>query len=733
MRTQWTFSSAPPLLATRVLPFMMVAVMLECSGDGVAPPGGEALEVFFLAPETDRQNVAPCAEAETCPVPATARVTQRFTLQVPERRILGYQWRLQRPGREPGPWEPAGDEAVFLPAGGDTAFTDSLGVKRWELQGDTLAVTFDATLHDSISDLGVLLFTARVLTTIPGRDVVESTRSFSVFESPFPALAILDIAPLDVDLPPCTVAEGCTIPALTDFRIRFTGTSQYDWIDGYTWKVSEPYWLPFYSNGDSLFYPTHRDTVVGAWVGGDTIVVEPDYLVRRWSLKDLILSVEIRAVVIPGIDLEPRPLLPAGPYRFLARVRDDALRVGQGQAVLHLGYPPDTRLYEIPQCDCPAAPPGCENSVRPLGWVTRVARTELSLDEWIPFCAGDTIPQSSSVTFYARGWDDARDPGLAPEGPAEVGYRFRAELERGTFSSRNQPFSSPAVSAHDLLLPGGSTFRGGSVTFWTCPLDYVVQASAVDELGTLDASPAAMPFYVGGAPVLDSLQVRPVVVFVPECVASFPLCVTPRDFGPDTLLVFGHAVSDDPIDPQTPLGLGYNDFELPLKAWGHDHPRDRNAPGRQWYTSETEGRIRSWWVRFDCTTPGCRDTQIPHERVWQRDIVRATDPPGHQVFDEGLNIRIALDTLCLSEPCRMDSLRVRLEPTLFGDYEFILQGRDTESIAHDCVYPSDLGANASLFHLDISSLGLATERIVRQVHWRQLVDVRPPESSAPAP
>ena len=701
------------------------AGLAGCSDDAAVvttpegPPG-----LHFVDVCTDRHDVVPCVDTLECHVPSSARVSLRLTANGATGLVTGLQWRLHRPNREPGPWEPFGSEDGWLDPRQDASANDDEGRQLWSMHADTLSVHFAASPHDTISSLGTLLFTARARLAEIGPLPLESQRALTIFASPLPWPVFLDVRVDEPGVLPCAEAAPCTIPALTPFRLRFTGASTHDWIRGFSWLAEPPLWEPFGSSEDPPFLPAGHDTVA---------VLEPDTL---WSLSGDVVTVHARAVhqLTTGGWRFRYDVQPAGRFLFRARVRDDTGVIGSGERWLHLGYPPDTRLHGIPSCDCPHPVPGCEAAaLTPLGWVTGIRGIhlrEFPMTEWIPFCAGDTLPNGSRVRLYARGWDDPRDRPLQPGGPAEVQYRFRSESRRAEFESIYEPYSSPAVAALDLPLPDGGIFRGGSVEFGACPLDYVVEATAVDELGTLDYTPASIRFYVGGAPALDSLSVPPVLVCVPTCGPNADRCLStpsPGAFGPDTLLVFGSYVADDPNTPRTPLAVGFNSFRLPFRAWGHDSPRDRNAPGRDWYATEQEGRIRSWRARFDCVDPGCQETRLPLQNVWQADVVRTSDPSGRQVFDDGLVVIIPLDTLCLAPECPPGStaLRVQLEAARFGAYDFTLQGRDTEAVHQNCLRPSDLGPDPAYFNLNIATLGLMTEEVRRRAVWRQLADVRP--------
>jgi hypothetical protein len=288
------------------------------------------------------------------------------------------------------------------------------------------------------------------------------------------------------------------------------------------------------------------------------------------------------------------------------------------------------------------------------------------------------------------------------------------------------PYFSPPVPSENLQLPGGRTFRGGKVGWATCPFDYTLEAAAADASGRVDGTPVVVDFLVGGPPAIDSVAVPAVIVFVPSCPEEQQICpqVDPRSFGPDTLLVFGEHVPDA-LAWETPLGLGWNDFVFPFRAWAHDDARDRNpAGGPPYYTDEAEGRVRAWQYAFDCTAPGCEDVALPLEGVWRADVRGDLDPPGQQVFDNALHISVPLDTLCVDDPCSLQNL-VGVAPTSYGEYIFAIEARDSDVVGQRCAHPSDLGPNPATFSFDLGPHGRVSAKVSVSTEWVQLSDVRP--------
>jgi hypothetical protein len=186
-------------------------------------------------------------------------------------------------------------------------------------------------------------------------------------------------------------------------------------------------------------------------------------------------------------------------------------------------------------------------------------------------------------------------------------------------------------------------------------------------------------------------------------------------FGPDTLLLVGTHIPDDLTNPQTPLGFGFNRFQIPLRVFGHDHPRDQPPLVRE----DFWGRIRAWIFDYVCLEPLCADLPVSGAGVWRDDRFEPN------VFDDSLQVTFSLDTLCTtSSPCGFN-VKAALPTGSFGTYRFDLQGRDTNALGSTCSEPSDLGPTPSSFARPISDYGRLTPLLSRQVVMRQLQEVRP--------
>jgi hypothetical protein len=207
-------------------------------------------------------------------------------------------------------------------------------------------------------------------------------------------------------------------------------------------------------------------------------------------------------------------------------------------------------------------------------------------------------------------------------------------------------------------------------------------------------------------------------VLAPKCSAAFtPFCPVTDGltFGPDTLLVIGDHVADDPLRPQTPLSLGFNRFRLTFPVFGHDHPRDSPALVRE----EFWGRIRAWFPDFICQEPFCDDLNVSGLGLWRDD--RAAP----NAFDDTLQVLFPLDTLCVTPgPCGFN-VKAALPTGSFGQYRFEIRGRDTNAIGGTCTEPSDLGPNPATFTRPTADFGRKTLLVTRQVVMRQLQEVRP--------
>ncbi len=548
---------------------------------------------------------------------------------------------------------------------------------------------------------------------------------FKVIDNGLPTVRFLEIAAQSPDprVLPCAESMPCTIPTYTNFSIRLVGSSANGAITGYTWQTNFAPWEPYYTTLDTFFLD-----VTG--IQGDTTGFDVQERLR-WQLN---AAHDSLTILHYSTREEPAP---PGNFTIVARVRDSARAVSlrdKGTRFLTVNYDPDTRAYTIPECDCPGAPPGCTGGQRvPMGWVTGTGLVDFAFEDWRPFCPNDTLSLGSRVRFYAEGWDDSRDVPFDPElGLEEATYSFRfAYSAPGGLSNSNMTFSVP-VAAVGLPLQsalGGGTFHGAATGWPTCPFDYRFEAGALDENGKLDGTPAELPFFVSGSPRIDSVYVPKVLVLLPQCpntIFAF-MCPwnlgAPPTFGPDTLAVVGRNIPG--AAGSTPYDLGYNEFILPIRAWGHDHPRDRNPPGGPvYYTPQAEGRIRSWNYKFDCVHLPCDDEALLGERNWREDVKSPSDPPGEDVFDDPMRVTIQLDTLCLGTPCSPQLSRAVFNYDRFGTYAFVLQGRDTEYIGQTCPVPSDLNPSPVEFSIPIADRGRTTQVESVLVDWRPYSEVR---------
>lgn len=550
---------------------------------------------------------------------------------------------------------------------------------------------------------------------------------FRIVDNGLPRVEFLSVRTSRADIAPCAGALPCTIPAYTNFRVSFRGTTRNNRITGFQWQGIRPGEIdpePFQPLGaDSLYLDAGRDTTA-VEATGDTL----------WTLRGDVVTVFYRNVRADSIE--------HGNFSIRARVRDEANLVSlisSGARRVVLNYDPDTRFQRMSPCDCPKPPPNCgsRDSVA-VGWVVGVDQIEFTDPaEWLRFCPGDTVPQLSHLRFFARGSDDRRDEPMDPDaGRRDVGFSYRFEWTAGEgddeLRNSNMPFSEEYAAADYVLPPPFGTPWHGGFHGWgqdsqgACPFNFTFFVSAVDEHGKRDGTPDSLSFFVGGNPVLDSISVPKVLVFVPTCPPGFasfcPDLNTMAPFGPDTVVVQG--VFEPGPPPGFPLVFGSNRFTFPFLAWGHDDRRDRNPLRNQnVFESTRDGRIRAWRFTFDCLGSNCQDILIPGEGVWRADRDNQ-DPPGQQAFDDALQIPLALDTLCTSPPgapC-FGTFKMSLPEGGFDRYLFTLQGRDAEAQGQTCTEPSDLGSSPSSFPRPVS--GRTTQLFQQPVVLLQLQTVR---------
>ena len=668
-------------------------------------------------------------------VPPLFRSNQRpetFLHVVPEDSARGfYRYHVYWRGEDPD-----GRVVRFL-----FAITDTLTDDDSEDWDPTLADDRDRGVYTSKTD-SVFLFDAfrgrQALHMVAIDDFGDLDRTperafFFTFNNGLPTVDLLDVQPFRDDasaLAPCA-AEQCTVATFTNFKVRFRGTTRNGGITGYQWQAAFPgepaeAMQPFGS--DSLFLAAGTDTTA-VDADGDTL----------WALQGDIVTVYYYNRYGDTDVIRP------GSFIFSATVRDDARLISdQLRQRIVVNYDGDTRLARVPACDCPNPPPNCSSadSVR-AGWITGFDQTEFAdPSQWILFCDGDTIPQRSRVHLYARGTDDARDLPIDPsQGQREVGFSWRYEYcgddGEGSQSCNNVvPFSAEAPAA-DLTLPPplNTAWRGqetgiGNQTFpGICPFDYRFFASAVDEWGRPDGTPDAISVFVSGSPSFDSLAVPNVVVLVPACPPFFSnLCpdTTGVRFGPDTLMCFGTVASD----PSSPCLLGANQFELPLRAFAHDHPRDRRLE----FQAENQGRVQAWLFRFTCADGGCEDYVIGGEGQWRNDGRPGDEPIERQVFDDVLRITSPLDTLELlaTGGCTDLNTRAVVPAAKLGRHRFELQGRDTPVVPDvTCATPTTLPDSVGApINVRVGDVGRRTERFVRTIRLVNWKDVRPAKAGA---
>ncbi len=610
------------------------------------------------------------------------------------------------------------------------AITDTLSRNETDNWNPELAEDRDRGAYTSKTD-SVFVFNSEVghqaisivaIDDFGRRDRTPARAYFRVVAPFFPKVQFLDVRGFRDDgtvLPPCVGADPCTIATYTNFKVRFTGREFNNRLTGFQWQGIRPGeedpLPPSPGASDSIFLPAGRDTV--AMSGADTL----------FALSGAVVSVFFYNRYGDSI--------PSGNFIFNAKVKDQASRVSIGAANrrrITVNYDPSTVLFRVPACDCPNAPPDC--ATRPPvvgGWITGVDGTALvDSSQWFLFCEGDTLPQRSWLRFYARGDDDHRDlPINRTLDRREVGFseRFQwtaADASGGQFANFNMPFSSE-YQAQDYVLPPpyGTGWRGhrngwGSVDIpGACPFDFTYFGSAVDEWGRRDGTPDSIGFYVSASPVMDSVIAPSVIVFAPTGCLNPANCpdLTGISFGPDTVMVRGRPVGAG----FAACGIKRNQFILPLRAYGHDHPRDRSQPG---YNPNNLGVIKSWRFTLDCIG-SCEDLALPGEGQWRKDNTPGGESPNQQIFDDTLRVEFVLDTLVVGSGfCEVKAV---VPPANLGVYRFTIQGRDTRDLSESCIEPSDLGPSATAFPRPTAEVGRRTQMVVRTVEIRQLQDVRP--------
>ena len=555
------------------------------------------------------------------------------------------------------------------------------------------------------------------------RDRTPARAFFKTVDNGLPRVEFVDVMGFRDDgsvEAPCVGAAPCTISTFTNFRVRFSGTTRNTRIVGVQWQGVRPGQIdpePVQPGlSDSVYVSAALDTFVMS--GNDTL----------WSLHGGITSVFYYN--------RYGDFIPAGNFNFNARVKDEARLESlgsSGRRRITINHDPQTHLYRVAACDCPKPPPNCaaQDSVA-VGWIVGYDITALpDSSQWRMFCHGDTIPQRAHVRFYTRGKDDRRDLPIggrllppAPLGDAGFSYRFQWNAP-GSLQNTSMPYSSEYRPSDYMIPPPFNTPWHGHRSGWgdvsvfqgLCPFDFSFFAASVDEWNKRDGSADSLAFFVSFSPQIDSVLAPGVIVLAPTCGFNPAACpdLSTISFGPDTLLVVGQHVRDF----TTPCALGLNRFVMPLRAYGHEHPEDRNAPGVR---DENRGRIKSWLYRLTCSDPGCDDIAFPGEGQWRDDVRNEVDPIT-QVFDDTLRVTFTLDTLVVGASTCND-VKAVLPGEGLGPYRFEVQGRDVRGLGETCTEPSSLEPQPVAFQRPVE-VGRSTQLVTRTVVVRQLQDVRP--------
>jgi hypothetical protein len=642
------------------------------------------------------------------------------------------------------------------------AITDTLSRNEEENWDPTLAEDIEHSFYtektDSIfvfnSSLGHAAFHISAIDDFGDKDRTPARAFFKVKDNGLPKVQFLDVRSPALS-EPCT-AELCTIPNYTPFKIRFTGTTSNGAVTGYQWQSQRPARgprtqppEPFQPLGvDSLFWDADLETTLVDF-RGDTL----------WSLRQGIVTVYYNITRDDSL---------TGNFSFRARVRDQATQtslLAEGFKRVVINHDPETQLYRMPRCDCPNAPQPCSatDSVR-AGFLTGIDATPWPVEDWVPFCEGDTLPTAAHVRFFVKGVDDSLDVPETPGGGLKdvsysYWYYYTAPGGLGQLTMPASRAYAPTTVALPPVVGGGGDYRGmigWDADHGLCPFDYTFFAAAVDEQDKLDGTPDFMSFHVSHTPTIDRFLVdslrtldpitlkRPplTVVFIPKCRATFPQFCPPAGvtFGPDTIAVYG--VNIPPANPATIL-QGQNDFLFPFDALGHDSPRDRDTyrgiPIASYYGDNIAGRIRAWIYNFACQAPPgevCDDLGLLGENDWRTELKQGDDPVDAEVFDEPLLVRMNLDTLCTAAPCTPASIRIGLPSAKLGRHLLTVRGRDSDAIGQICNEPTSLDstvlANRSLGPTQVSEQGRPTEIDSLVVNWVQYGDVRPWVSRQPA-
>lgn len=256
--------------------------------------------------------------------------------------------------------------------------------------------------------------------------------------------------------------------------------------------------------------------------------------------------------------------IPAGNFRFAAKCVDDAGAESQvdagrfrnGVTQIVVNFDPDT-------------------------WITQVKRTTFYTDSTVVRQVNftdtkpDTVPYRSWVTLFYYGHDDKRDTRLCSLADPDECINFNLKVIRRSARFGNSGFEDsgwlPRNGVHDS--DPNSTADSNSVNI--ASFEYDLEASAVDENGSRDGSPASVHIVGNFDPMLDSFALtdhfgNPVNTAVIDTMTwhIYKGIGWPYDEESDTLQ------SD---------GLTYfKEFGFAIQAAGHDDRRDSKSAIRSW-------------------------------------------------------------------------------------------------------------------------------------------------------
>ncbi|MDH3215771.1 MAG: hypothetical protein OEN01_05695 [Candidatus Krumholzibacteria bacterium] len=367
-------------------------------------------------------------------------------------------------------------------------------------------------------------------------------------------------------------------------------------------------WIPG-SGGPRPFLPTRLDTVgmfrpFSISYSGST----KNGSIRSYRFFPLTANIELAGQnewttdlsdtlrVFPNVGPDA---LPSGRFRLAAQVRDDAgaesqvdagqFRTGVAQVVVN--FEPDTEIFEVTNTYCQG---------------TQCVEEPVNFTDANP----DTLPYSSWVTLFYRGWDSGADSSLCQDVVNkclryQVQYTSRADVDGGpenggvTNESTVRWLPDDGEDNNEFGTADSTSLNVGSAS-------YTVRARTVDEYGKPDGTPDDISVVGNFRPTLDSYS----IVNYDGTVIGDGDTITWDWWNPSNY----KGTPQDTIDISDPFNIRViKKFFFVLNGAGHDHPKEPLNAG-----------VRSWIYTLHRTSSPTVIERVARSGFWTDGLVQNT-------------------------------------------------------------------------------------------------------------